>query len=283
MKYMAMPFLPYLYRRMKRQLVRLGYYSKPSFLIIGAQKAGTSGLFSTLDQHPQIVAPRRKELNYFHDSEFKADMKYSDLLAYHSQFPLPCRLASGKITFEATPEYLIFPECPQRIHEYNPKMKFIAILRDPIERAYSAWNMYRGFADSASAQYKALADHRTFEEAITEEIRFIEQGLRLRPWSYVRTGMYVEHLHRYFQHFAQDAMLILDYADFLRAPDSCLAATCRFLGIDDTFKFRLKFANVSKYESRVSSEAVNILRSFYQPLNASLFELLKREFEWGRR
>ena len=279
---MVKPLLKYLCRCPKRNLVRLGYYAKPSFLIIGAQKAGTSALFSILGQHPQIVAPRSKELAFFYDTEIINGHQYGDFLTYHSQFPLPYRLIPGKMTFEATPDYLIFPECPKRIYDYAPDMKLIAILRDPIARAYSGWNMFRGFANSPHATYRSIAESRLFEDAITAEIKLIEQGKSTRPWNYVRTGMYAEHLQRYFQYFSQDAMLILDHADFLRAPDTCLAATCRFLGIDDTFKFNIRFVHVSSYESPIPQEAANILRSFYQPLNASLFKLLKREFEWGR-
>jgi len=263
--------------------VRLGYYSKPSFVIIGAQKAGTSALFSILGQHPQIVVPHGKELAFFYDTQLIDGIKYGDFLTYHSMFPLPHRLASGKMTFEATPEYLIYPESPKRIYDYASDMKLIAILRDPIARAYSGWNMFRRLANSPHAAHRSIAESRTFEDAITAEIKLIEQGKSTRPWNYVRTGMYVEHLQRYFQYFSQDAMLVLDHADFLRTPDTCLAATCQFLGIDDTFKFNIRFENVSSYESPIPQEAANILRSFYQPLNASLCRLLQREFEWGMR
>jgi hypothetical protein len=103
-----------------------------------------------------------------------------------------------------------------------------------------------------------------------------------RPWNYVSTGMYVEHLQRYFQYFSQDAVLVLDHAHLLRAPDMCLAAVCKFLGIDDAFQFEIIFKHVSRYESSIPEDAADLLRSFYQPLNASLFQLLNREFDWER-
>ena len=237
-------------------------------------------MFSILSQHPQIVAPCIKEPGFFYDREIVDGVKYGDFAAYHSIFPLPFRMLPGKITFEANPEYLIYPECPQRIYDYAPGMKLIVILRDPIARAYSCWNMFRKFAISPNHKLRALAENRPFEDAITAEIRWIEQGERTRPWNYVRTGMYVEHLQRYFQYFPRNSMLISDYADFLHTPEPCLAAVCQFLGIDSAFKFRIVHKNVSSYESKISQKAVNILLSFYKPLNESLSRLLAREFKW---
>lgn len=267
----------------KRKVAQWGYYSNPSFLIIGAQKAGTSALFSMLDQHPQIVAPRNKEPAFFHDKEAGGGTKYGDFPAYHAMFPPPHRMVGGRMTYEATPEYLIFPECPKRIHDYDPNLKLIAILRDPVARAYSSWNMFRNYTNSLNPVYRLLTESRTFEDAIAEEIRLIEQGRNMRPWNYVRTGMYAEHLRRYFQYFSRDALLILDHAALLHAPDQCLATTCRFLGIDDTFAFHQKRVHVSAYESPIPEGAADILRAFYRPLNADLCRLLNREFAWGGR
>lgn len=265
----------------KRNVAQLGYYSRPSFLIIGAQKAGTTALFAMLDQHPQLVAPRDKELAFFHDKEKETGTKHGDFPAYHARFPPPYRLLHGKMTFEATPEYLIFPECAQRIHDYDPDMKLIVLLRDPVARAYSGWNMFRNFANSLNPVYRLLAESRTFEDAIAEEIKLIEQGRSTRPWNYVRTGMYAEHLRRYFQFFSRDALLILDHAALLHAPDQSLATACRFLGIDDTFAFRQRRAHVAAYESPIPEGAADTLRTFYRPLNADLCRLLNREFAWG--
>jgi hypothetical protein len=262
-------------RWLKRGAARLGYYSKPSFIIIGAQKAGTSALFFILRQHPQIVASSVKEIHFFNG------LKYGNFLTYHSMFPLPYRLGLDGITFEASPNYLCRPECPERIYDYAPDMRLIAILRDPVARAYSAWNMYRGFSHSSNPSFRKLAEGRTFEAAITEDINMIEQAEDSNsPCTYVRRGIYVEQLQRYFRYFARDALLILDYHDFLHTPDTCLASVCRFLKIDETFKFRIECRNVSNYESDIPKAAADLLHSFYAPHNESLFQLLGREFKW---
>ncbi len=272
-----------LYRRLRKNLARLGYCSKPTFLIIGAQKAGTSALFSMLNQHPKIVAPRNKEMAFFHDKQVKGGIAYGDFSTYHGSFPPPYRLAHGKMTFEATPAYLVFPECPKRIYDYNPKMKLIAILRDPVARAYSSWNMYRNLANSSNPTYRLLAESRTFEDAIATEIKLIELGQSTRPYNYVRVGIYAEHLESYFHYFPRDAMLVLDHADFLRNPETSLAATCRFLEIDPAFEFSIKREHVSAYDRPIPAGTADILRSFYRPMNSRLCALLNREFEWGKR
>lgn len=270
------PVLKYLIQQIKRELARLGYHSRPSFIIIGAQKAGTSALFNILRQHPQIVPPAEKEVHFFHGLQ----IKYGDFPTYHSMFPLPYRLGADKITFEASPNYLCRPECAQRIYEYAPDIKLLAILRNPVERAFSAWNMYRGFANSADAGLVKLAEYRSFEDAITEDIRLIEQaGGDIGPCTYVRRGMYAEQLQRYLAFFPRDSILILDYDDFLNTPDTCLASVCQFLNLDE-FKFCIEFSNVSTYESNISKTASDLLRCFYTPHNESLFRLLGKVFEW---
>ncbi len=101
----------------KHRLVRLGYHSKPVFMIIGAQKAGTTALYRILCQHPQIVSPKRKELHYFDDVCLRYKKPHWQ---YHTCFPLPHHLKPNKITFEASPSYLYYPECPPRFMTILP-------------------------------------------------------------------------------------------------------------------------------------------------------------------
>lgn len=264
-------------RWLKREAARLGYCSRPSFIIIGAQKAGTSALFSMLGQHPQIVTPAEKEVHFFDG----AKIVYGDFSTYHALFPLPYRLSSNQITFEASPSYLYNPECPQRIYDYSANIRLIAILREPVARAYSAWNMFRSFTNSSSPKHRKLAESRTFEEAIAVEMKMIEQTERpADPIAYVRRGIYVEQVQRYFQYFPRGALLILDHSDLLRMPEVCLAQLCRFLEIDDAFRFEIERKNVSNYESDIPEAAAEILHSFYAPHNKSLFRLLGKEFKW---
>ena len=151
----------------------------PTFLIIGAQKAGTTALFSLLAQHPKILPPQEKEINFFQD-----DKNFSKGYSwYHEQFPHENEFSSGQITFEATPEYLYRIPVAQRINDYNKSMRHIVLVRDPIDRAYSSWNMNRNFKNSPTYYY--LTEHRSFEQAISQELFEMASGQHVHKNNYI--------------------------------------------------------------------------------------------------
>lgn len=115
---------------------------KVNLFILGAQKCGTTTLFSNLITHPNIHAGSKKELHYFSlETNFLKGNDY-----YQHQY---CENIDTDQNFsyfiDSTPIYLYLPYCAQRIYLYNRNAKLIVLLRDPIERAYSAWNMYKRF------------------------------------------------------------------------------------------------------------------------------------------
>lgn len=112
----------------------------PDLLIVGAQKAGTTALFNYLDARPGFVGAQRKELRFFNRDE-----RYARGVEWYEQF-FDARRPGVK--FEATPEYLYHPAVPERIHAHYPDVRIVMLLREPVARAYSAWNMYRHWADT---------------------------------------------------------------------------------------------------------------------------------------
>lgn len=159
-------------QRLRRTLIEHGYCVRPRFLIIGAQKAGTTSLFDYLSHHPYLVPSRQKEVCFFSNDE----LYQKGEAWYHSHFPMPYRVLKGSLAYEATPEYLFYPQCPERIFQYNAGMKLIIILRDPVERAYSAWNMYRRFQKDP-VNFR-LAEFRNFEQAVSDELELISTTSR---------------------------------------------------------------------------------------------------------
>ena len=262
----------------KRALVKMGYHSKPSFLIIGAQKAGTSALFQILQQHPQIVAPREKELRFF-DDHWR--IKYGDFVSYHEMFPLPYRLKPDRLTFEASPSYLFNPACAQRIYKYSPGIRLIIILREPVSRAFSAWKMNRKFSLSTNPYLQSLGDRRSFVEAVKEEAGVLEKTVwEKERIGYIKRGVYIEQLEKYLQHFSMDSLLILEHSHLLRDPQAVFAGVFHFLHIDDKFVIRNLRVNVAENNDEIPNEARDILRSIYKPYNERLFKLLGREYDW---
>ena len=249
----------------------------PHFLIIGAQKAGTTALFSILSQHPQIIAPKIKEMHFFD----APSSEYGDFSSYRKLFPLPHDLEPNKLTFESSPSYLYHPKSPQRIYECSEKIKIIIILRDPVERAFSAWNMYHRFQHEKDHPHYALADFRSFDDAVMQEIKVLDEtNWENNPIAYVKRGIYVEQIKRYYNYFSGDDVLILDYLELLNNPQLALKKVCYFLQIEDKFDFDIIRSNVSRYKRAISPKAQILLSTLYAPYNEELFEFLGRDFNW---
>jgi len=115
---------------------------KVGAFIIGSQKAATTSLFTYLVRHPQIEGSSKKEVHYFdnHQNFSQGDAWYHKHFTYNRK----------SLNIEATPRYLYAPHVPQRLFEFNSKAKLIIVLRNPVERAYSAWNMYRQMSEDTS-------------------------------------------------------------------------------------------------------------------------------------
>lgn len=174
-------------------------------ICIGAQKAGTSWLFRCLQEHPAICATPGKELHFFSD---RYDGTPSGLHSYEECFST---CADRPIWFEASTSYLSSEAVPERIAKHYPDARLIAILRDPVDRAFSHYLHLR----SKEPQYTA-----TFLEALAEKPQL------------VTNGKYGSHLARYRQHFDPQQILVIDYRDLERTPQAVIDAVCTHLGID---------------------------------------------------
>lgn len=216
----------------------------PNFLIIGAMKAGTTALYTYLEQHPQIYMSPTKEPNFFAFEDEDLYLRWpddqkgvnrtsvTDIDAYRALF----RGASGeKAIGEASHWYLYSPEAPERIRHHIPGVKLIVILRDPVERAYSH------FLHSVRTGTERLSD---FAQALREE----EAGAR-KPWDfedYVDRGFYYPQLKRYFDTFDRDQIRLYLYEDLNTDPLGLLRNLHEFLGVDETFVTDVSFRrNVS--------------------------------------
>ena len=129
-----------------------------SFLIIGAQKAGTTALSAYLGEHEKIYIPPSKEVHFFDDESQEWNNKAAIRLNYHANFP-SIDLQHGILNGDATPIYSYWAPAMQRIWSYNPGIKLILCLRNPIDRAYSHWAM----------EVKRGWDNLNFEKAIEHE------------------------------------------------------------------------------------------------------------------
>ncbi|MFY9588472.1 MAG: sulfotransferase domain-containing protein [Actinomycetota bacterium] len=183
----------------------------PTYLIIGAMKAGTSALYDALMKHPDAYMVPNKEVYFFdRDDNYTRGLDW-----YRAQFAG----AGGETAVgEASPSYLFFPAAAERIAADLPEARLVAILRDPVARAYSQYGHERFYA----------RERRSFGQAVEEELR---HRTAADPYfGYVDRGRYLSQLQR----FRRDSLLVLLSDDLKDTAPETYAQLFRFLGIDDT-------------------------------------------------
>jgi hypothetical protein len=212
----------------------------PDFVGLGAQKAGTSWIYSCLYDHPQVCIPV-KDLHFF-----SRERNWSRGFAwYEVQF---ARCASDAVAGEFSTSYLADPDTAARIHARYPTVKLLACLRNPAERAFS------NFLNDLQAG--ALPPETRFDDAMASHPEYVQQG------------RYASQLQRYLDRFPRDALLVLLYDDLQRAPLEFMSSIYRFLGVDDSFVPRMLHERVnvarvprSAGAERMARTAITALRS----------------------
>ncbi|MEM9453158.1 MAG: sulfotransferase domain-containing protein [Myxococcota bacterium] len=202
------------------------YYAVPSFLIIGAAKSGTRELLKWLNEHPDLN-PSHKEVNFFDeviDIE-KEWIRY--VLTPHNQVSKKATHAEvcTSQTFEKSPEYMWRRNngvpVPALVRQMMPNGKFIVILRNPTDRAYSAYQMRR----RGTKLNPAKGDLGSFEDFIFRDGMFTESR------TCVQAGHYAEHLKVWLEYFSRDQLLVLFSDEFRDTPFQMMEKTLRFLGV----------------------------------------------------
>lgn len=217
---------------------KLATTSSPNFLIIGAAKAGTTALHTYLNQHPQIYMTPQKETNFFALEGEKLNFQgpgdketnhfsITTLSVYQAEFEgVTNELAIG----ESCPLYLYSPKAPERIRAYVPNVRLIAILRNPVERAYA--NFLHLVRDDREP-------YRDFARALEDEPRRIEKNWEWF-WHYLQIGYYGVQLQRYYKIFDRSQIKIYLYEDFRKNPLALLQDIFGFLNVDETFVSDIK-------------------------------------------
>jgi hypothetical protein len=253
--------------------------SRPDFLIIGAQKAGTTSLYQYLVQHPQIVGNKSwKEIRYFDLPE-----NYSRGFSWYlGNFPSKLR-KGNRLTFDASPSYLYFDDIPKLIRQDLGNIKMIAILREPASRAYSAWQMYHSFFDNPHESLREIADRRTFLQAIEDEMGGKDAPY---PYAYIDRGKYIHQLKNYYGYFDPASLLILDFDQLRKDIFSVLENVCRFLEIEPfpqeaIQKLQKEKYNTGKYRrSDKDDYAIAQLKDYFAPFNEELYQFLGKNYNW---
>jgi hypothetical protein len=262
--------------RRRARLATAGARRLPDFLVIGAQRAGSTSLFAQLCAHPGVVSPSHKEIHYF-DLQSPRSLRW-----YRSHFP-PAATARGRLTGEASPYYLFHPAVPARVAEALPDVRLIALLRDPVARAYSHYQLSvrdghepLGFEEALRAEPDRLAG---------EEARLVvDRAYRSHPHrhqSYAARGLYAEQLRRWHAHLRPERLLVVSSEELFADPARTTATVLGFLGLDPAEVPPLPVRNQRPYP-RMSDTARALLEARFDEPNRELYELIGRDLGWSR-
>jgi sulfotransferase family protein len=257
----------------------------PDFLIIGAQRCGTTSLYKYLTEHPLVVSALMKTKGvHFFDTRYDKGVDW-----YRAHFPTSLyrrwfRRCHGAdlVTGEASPYYLFHPHVPYRVATHVPQAKIIVMLRDPIERAYSQWQheLSRGFEDAP-----------TFEEALDrEEGRLAGEVGRMNAdpnyksfshqhHSYMARSRYAEQLDVYWSLFPASQILAVKSEDFFSDPGMEYARVLEFLGLPAHDLGDYKKHNGYKRTAMDPATRERLVEHF-APSNRRLVEMLGPRFSW---
>lgn len=209
----------------------------PNFLIIGANKGGTSSFYVYLSQHPEIFMSEIKEPMFFvhyknerprnekvesKEPEWNKWKPINDLEEYKKMFIVP---PGTKAAGEASTAYLANPECAKKIFEFNQKIKIIAILRNPVSRAFSNYLMYVQIGHES----------KKFTTVMNEELEgrrgYLPQGRH-----YLKLGYYADSLAEYYKTFGKENVKIYLMEELKEKPEWLFRDAFEFLGVDPGFR-----------------------------------------------
>jgi hypothetical protein len=256
----------------------------PGFLIVGAQRCGTTSLSRTLSQHPAVAgAAMHKEVHYF-------DTGYSRGIAwYRSHFPLPmlARWATGSpgvppMAFESSPYYMFHPLAAERIHRDLPGVKLLVLLRDPVERTHSA------HAHEVAHGYETEPYERALE---LEETRLRGEAERIvaepgynsfshQHHSYRARGEYAEQLERLEKFFGRERIHVIDSGDFFADPEPVYRQVLDFLGLPRGPEPDFRRRNAQPRSAPMAGSIRAALEEHYRPHDERLARWLGREPSW---
>lgn len=253
----------------------------PDFIIIGAKRCGTTSLYMHLGEHPSIVRAQRDNVGFFNNN-FDLGMCY-----YRSFFPTIWKkkyiISKEKqfMTFDVTTSYLPNSITAVNICDSLPKIKLILIVRNPVDRTYSEYNLI-----------KKEDRLNTFEELISKEIHQIhdEDNIATRKStdsptigvnSLIRKGMYAQQFSPWLKLFSKDQILVISTEDFALKTQETYNEIFNFLGLPHHTIMNNKKINEGVY-APMKPEIRKLLVDYFKPYNKNFFEQVGQVFDWDK-
>ena len=244
----------------------------PGFLILGAQKAGTTALYAYLRWHPGITGPSWKEVSYF-DRHYRRGEAW-----YRGHFPLR---AGERLVGEASPGYVFHPLAPERVRATVPMAKLIVLLRDPVDRAHSQYH-HEVALGREPLSFDAAIEAEPGRTAGEEERMVNQPGYFSHAWwdhAYLARGRYAEQLERWFAVFPREQLLVVASDDLASKPAETYAEILGFLGAPPHSLESYPRVYEQRYAELPAETRQRLAEHFAEP-NRRLYELLGRDFGW---
>jgi len=195
----------------------------PDFLVIGAQKAGTTALYAYLRWHPAILGPFWKEVSFFDRHWWRGEAWYRGQLPFRTE---------GRLVGEASPSYVFHPLAPERVYSLVPDVRLIVLVREPAERAYSHYQHEVALGREPLSFEDALD---TEDERLRGEVDRLRADPRAfsREWwdhAYAARGLYADQIERWLEFFPREQVLIVTTEELGERPAETYASVLAFLG-----------------------------------------------------
>jgi Sulfotransferase domain len=253
----------------------------PDFLIIGAQKAGTTALYAYLRKHPAITGPPWKEVSFFDRHYARGDAWY------RGNFPnkvylraVRSRTGAEPRVGEASPSYLFHPLAPERVARLVPDVRLIALVRNPVDRALSHYNHELALGRESLPFEQALEQEDARMEGELERMR--DPRYFSHAWwnfTYLSRGRYAEQLERWLAHFPRERLLVFPSEDLLERPGETYGKVLEFIGAPPYELESYPRIFTREYEGMDPHTRGRLNEYFAEP-NRHLYELLGRDLGW---
>jgi len=252
--------------------------SIPDFLILGAAKSGTTSLLHELKIHPDVFTPGF-EVNYFSHHFVKGQAWYSSIF----RFP-------EKVQGEKSTSYFYEKSSHERIFKQSPDVKLIILLREPVKRAFSNWNMrhvqgrllkqaYK-FNKSVGQQIQNIGFLHLFNYYLSCDSEFLRHQ---EPLDIFERGLYIDQIEHLLQFFSRKQLLILIAEEYFRNPEKTLENVSEFLQISEFSLGTHLWERKSVYPIKLDEKGAVDVYQYYKPYNEKLFDFLGFDIsEWGR-
>ena len=255
----------------------------PSFILVGAQRAGTTSLFRALMTHPLVFSANfYKGVNYF-DVNYNRDFSW-----YQGHFPTAAFLRSRSlahpgrpVTFEASGYYLFHPCSAERMARHLPDVRVLAMLRDPVERAYSAYK-HEWPGASRPSRSRPRSSWRTPGSRVRRSGWLADPGYRSfshRHHGYLHRGQYAEQLARMHRSFPADRIHVIDSESFFEHPEQTYVGVLDFLHLPRVLPSKFDRWN-ARPSSPMPEPTRTRLRAHFRDHDEALADLLGREPAW---